>query len=170
MVLSVVPAGSGLTRVVPLPLHGTISLTGSKILCGSGHLKGLTYVDCGVGDGSGQPKRGSYVALMAADGRVNIVSATTLKTLFSRKPASVARRAVGTPVRPGDTIDVPGTRISCSASAVRGTPTIFCDYVDKHGLARPSSYAFGISDTVVTVLGWDGAGHAHLLRSWRENG
>ncbi len=168
--LAVSPAGGQSLGTVPLPLHGTIGLTGSKIRCGSGTLKGLTYVDCGVASASGQPKRGGYVALIAADGRVNIVSTTTLKTEFSRKPAGVVRETAVTPVRPGDTIEVPGTSILCSASSVQGKPTIFCDYVDKKGSIRPGSYSFGISDVVVTALGWDAVRHAHVISSWPENG
>jgi hypothetical protein len=101
---------------------------------------------------------------------VNVISATTLKTEFSRAPAAAVREQAGIPVGPGDTIEVPGTSILCSAGSVSGEPTIFCDYVDKKGAVRPHSYSFGISDTVVTALGWDRARHAHLIRSWPENG
>ncbi len=169
-VLVAAGAAARSTRVIPLQLHGTVVLAGSKIRCGSGQLKGLTYVDCGVADGSGQPKRGSYVALMAADGRVNIVSATTLKTEFSRVPAAAVATPSPTVVRPGDTVTVPGTALSCSASRVSGKATIICYYLDAKGVVRPHSYSFGISDSVVTALGWDGARHAHLIHAWPENG
>ena len=128
-------------RIVQLQLHGTIALSGSKIQCGSGQQKGLTYVDCGVADASGQPKRGGYVSLMASDGRVNVVATSTLKTVFSRVPAVSIRRSAAIVVKAGDTIALPKTSISCYASKVGGVPTIFCNYVDTKGNARPGSYA-----------------------------
>ena len=167
----VVAVASGRSaRVVQLQLHGTIVLSGSKIQCGSGQLKGLTYVDCGVADANGQPKRGGYVSLMAADGRVNIVATSTLKTVFSRVPAVSIRRSAAIVVKAGDSIALPKTSISCYASKVGAVPTIFCNYVDAKGNARPRSYAFGISGSIVTTQGWDAKGHVHLIRSWPENG
>ena len=77
---------------------------------------------------------------------------------------------LGTPVHPGDTIVLPGTSISCNASKVGGKPTIICYYLDKKGVVRAGSISFGISDTVVTSLGWDRTRHVHLLNSWPENG
>ena len=163
-----VSARSG--AIVPLPLHGTISLSGSKILCGSGHLNGLTYIDCGVADASGQPKRGGYVALMAANGRVSIAAVSTNKIVFSRTPAAAIRATVGTPVHTGDLIELPATSILCNVSLISGKPTIVCEYVDRKGVVRPNSYSFGIGDTLVTSLGWDSTRHVHLLKSWPENG
>lgn len=162
-------AGSA-SRVVRLPLHGTVILSGSNIRCGSGSLNGVTYIDCGVSDVSGQPKQGGYVALMAADGRVNVIRVTTKKTVFSRMPAAVVRTSAGTLVHPGDVIQLPGTSISCNVSSVGGKPTIICYYLDTRGVVRPHSYSFGISDTVVTALGWDAVRHAHLIHGWPENG
>jgi hypothetical protein len=65
------------SRTIPLVLHGTVILSGSSIRCGSGVLNKLTYIDCGISDSTGQPKKGSFVLLMAQDGRVNVINATT---------------------------------------------------------------------------------------------
>ena len=158
------------SRTIPLVLHGTVILTGSSIRCGSGLLGKLTYIDCGISDASGQPKKGGFLVLMAADGRVNVLNTTTVKTVFSRMPAAAVKTPAGLAIHPGDVIQVPGTSISCNASSVSGNPTILCYYVDKKGVVRPGSTSFGISDAVATAVGWDAARHAKLLQSWPENG
>ena len=163
-------SGGSSSRVVKLPLHGSVILTGSDIRCGSGRLAGKTYIDCGVSDARGQPKRGGYVALMDAAGRVTVYDATSKKAVLTRSPAAVRRTPVGTRIRSGDVVQLPGTSISCNASTVSGKPAIFCYYVDKRGVVRPNSYSFGISDTVLTVLSWNGARKAKLVKSWAENG
>ena len=158
------------SRVVKLPLHGSVILAGSDIRCGSGRLAGKTYIDCGVSDARGQPKRGGYVALLDAAGRVTVYDVTAKKPVLTRSPAAVGQAPVGTRIRSNDVVQLPGTSISCNASTVSGKPTIFCYYVDKRGVVRPNSYSFGISDTVLTVLSWNRARKAKLVDSWPENG
>jgi hypothetical protein len=168
-VLTAAASGSA-SRVVKLPLHGTVILAGSDIRCGSGRLAGKTYVDCGVSDDRGQPKRGGFVALLDASGRVTVYDVTAKKAVLARVPASVGQAPVGTRIRADDVVHLPGTSISCNASTVSGKPAIFCYYVDKDGVVRPNSYSFGISDTVLTVLSWNRARKAKLVNSWAENG
>jgi hypothetical protein len=160
------------TSTIGLPLHGTAILSGSHVRCGSALVQGRAYIDCGVSDPKhpGEPKPGGYLAYMGADGTVKVFETGTNKTIFSRTPASVHASPAGIPVRPGDTIVIAHTSITCNASHVSRKPTIICYFVDKHGVVRPHSYSFGISDTILTTLGWDASGHAHLLKAWRENG
>src|SRR5829696_9038529 len=109
------------SRVISLPVHGTVTLVGSHVRCGSGQLNGLTYIDCGISDARGEPKRGGYVALMTADGRVTILVVSTKKAVFSRAPSSAYREAAtGVTIRAGDTVVLPRTSISCNASLVGG--------------------------------------------------
>jgi hypothetical protein len=161
------PAAGRSARVIELRVHGTVALTGSNVRCGSGVLKGLTYVDCGIAGPGNEPKKGGFVAVMTADGHVTILDSTTLITVFSRAPSSAS---VGTPVRPGDTFVLPGTSISCNSSKVSGKPTIICYFVDKGGIVRPGSVSFGISDTVLTTLGWSKMRKVRVLGHWAENG
>lgn len=170
---SLVSAAAGRSGgVVPLQLGGALYLSGSHIRCGSGKdVKGVTLVDCEIVDASDYPKRGSYIVLMEANGRVNVTNESTLKTVFDRKPAAVVQARAKTIIHPGDRIELPGTStISCNASLVGRKPTIFCYYVDKKGVVRAHSYSFAISDTIVTTLGWDAKGHASVIHSWPENG
>ena len=172
----VAPAGTAVaaSHVVSLPLHGTLSLAGSHVLCGSGRAKGLTYIDCGIGGASGQPKRGGYVALLAANGKVSVIAVSTNKVVFDRVAAPLALRAPSTSVitvHPGDEVRLPGVAaISCKISSLEGATTILCFYVDRQGGVRPRSFSFGMSDRIVTTLGWDASRTARPLHDWIQNG
>jgi hypothetical protein len=158
-------------RVISLQLGGTIFLASSHVLCGSGHSNGQTFIDCGIAGKGGQPKVGSYVALMADTGKVAVTSTPANRIVFNRAPAARAHRASGITVRPGDAIRLPTVAaIACQISSLSGKTTIICDYIDKHGVVRPGSYSFGMSDVVTTTLGWDKAHKAHLIGHWPENG
>jgi hypothetical protein len=164
-------SSAGGRQAVPITLkvHQTVRLAGSNVLCGAGNAAGVTFVDCGVVDAAGNARKGSYVALLGQNGRVSVVSASN-KIVFDRT-AGLMQREADTVVHPGDTILAAGVRtILCTAAKVDGKPTVFCDRVDAKGRFAPGSYAFGISDIVVTALGWDAKRAAHLLHSWPENG
>jgi hypothetical protein len=165
-------ASASSTKLITLPLHGTLFLANSHIACGSGTSHGQVFIDCGIEAKNGQPKPGSYVALMADSGKVSLINASTNKIVFNRAPAMRERRAFSGPtVHPGDVISLPTARsISCQISSVGGKTTIICYYVDKKGVVKPGSYSFGMSDVVATALGWDAARKAHLINHWVENG
>jgi hypothetical protein len=168
-------AASAEAKVIALPLHGTIALAGSSVRCGAGLSSGLVFIDCGISDTKGQPKRGGYVAVMAENGRVSVIATTTTKTVFSRAPAArLQRGAANSPaisVHAGDVISIPKVpAISCTINSLGGKPTVLCYYVDKHGLVRPGSYSFGMSGLVMTTLAWNKARKEHLAGSWPENG
>ena len=169
------PATAGSRKQITLPLHGTIMLASSNVRCGSGEAGGATYIDCGISTSKGQPKPGSYLALMLASGRVNITAVNSNKPVFNRTPAgreerSSARASYPT-VHPGDVITLPtAPAISCRVSSPGGKTTILCYDVDTSGVVRPGSFSFGMSNVVTTALGWDKARKVHLLNHWAENG
>jgi hypothetical protein len=166
-------AGAASQRLLSLPLHGTLSLTGSHVLCGSGQYKGLTYVDCGIGGANGTPKKGGYVVLMAANGKVSVLDVSGNTIVFNKVAAPLARSSGESTVvtaRPGDEVRLTGVpSIDCKVSLVTTTTTIVCFYVNKQGV-RPGSFSFGISDTTISTLGWNAARKAKLLHTWSENG
>ena len=161
-------------RVVSLPLHGTIGLAGSHVLCSSGAYKGLVYIDCGIGGAGGTPKKGGYVALMTEKGKVSVLDVSKNAIVFDKVAAplarSIAEPAVIT-VRSGDEIRLAGaSSIDCKVSLVTITTTIVCFYVDGKRRVRPGSFSFGVNDTAVTTLGWSAKRTSRLLRHWAENG
>jgi hypothetical protein len=166
-------AAAASQRLVSLPLHGTLSLAGSHVLCSSGQYKRLTYLDCGIGGPNGHPKRGGYVVLMAANGKVSVLDVSGNKIVFDKVAAPLARsshEAAVVTAGPGDEVRLTGiSSIDCKVSLVTTTTTIVCFYVNKQGV-RPGSFSFGISDTTVSALGWNAARKAKLLRTWTENG
>jgi hypothetical protein len=148
----------------------TFGIGGSKIECGIAagvgyglDLRGKTYVVCGP-----STSVGNYVALMASDGHVYILSIKTHKTVSSRVPASAARRSSQYGVEVGDRITVKNTPLVCDVLKISGLPTLLCDDYGPKGSIRPSSYAFGISDGEVTSLEWDATRHVHILKAWSE--
>jgi hypothetical protein len=162
-------AGGRAGATITLRLHQTLTLAGTSVLCGSGHAAGLTFVDCGVVDAAGDAKQGSYIALLAQNGKLSIATRDG-KIAFNRIGGVLLRRA-GIVAHPGDAITLAGiSTIACSAASVSGKPTIFCDRVEARGNFEPGSYAFGIGDTVLTAIGWDARRKAHLIHSWPENG
>jgi hypothetical protein len=166
-------AAAASQRVVSLPLHATLSLAGSHVLCASGQYKGLTYLDCGIGGPNGHPKKGGYVVLMAANGKVSVLDVSGNRIVFNKVAAPLARashEAALLSAGPGDEVRLSGvSTIDCKVSLVTTTTTIVCFYVNKQGV-RPGSFSFGISDTTVSTLGWNAARKAKLLHSWNENG
>jgi hypothetical protein len=160
-------ASGAAASVIQLPLHGTVALAGSNVRCGSGTVSNLIFIDCGIAGPSNEPKKGGFVALMTQEGRVAVLNSTNLTTVFSRSPSSAW---VGSPVRPGDTIVLPGTSISCNATKPKGEPTITCFFLDTHGIVLVSSTSFRISDAALTTFSWNELRQAKLLRTWRENG
>jgi hypothetical protein len=165
------PAEAAQGKVVALPMGGTLLLAGSHVTCGSGHLNGKTFIDCGIIGVHGQPKVGSYVVLMAADGKVGVATAATHKIVFNRAPAARDRPTDDITAHPGDVIVLPTLQaISCEVRSLTGVTTIFCYYVDKKGIVRPGSYSFGLSDVVTTTLLWSSTSKSRLLGHWPENG
>jgi hypothetical protein len=166
-------ASAATHRVVSLPLHGTIGLAGSHVLCGAGAYKGLAYIDCGIGGPGGSPKKGGYVALMTARGKVSVLDVSKNAIVFARAAAPLARsiEAAGViVVHAGDEVRLAGvSSIDCKVSLVTITTTIVCFYVDEQGV-RPGSVSFGVNDTTVTTLGWNAARRSRLLHDWNENG
>jgi hypothetical protein len=166
-------ASAATHRVISLPLHGTIGLAGSHVLCGSGAYKGLAYIDCGIGGPDGSPKRGGYVALMTARGKVSVLDVSKNAIVFDQVAAPLSRSIEAvTPitVHAGDEVRLAGvSTIDCKVSLVTITTTIVCFYVDKQGV-RPGSFSFGVNDTTVTTLGWNAARRSRLLHGWNENG
>jgi hypothetical protein len=164
-------ADAGSSKVVELPMGGTLLLAGSHVTCGSGHLNGETFIDCGIIGVHGQPKVGSYVVLMAGDGKVGVSTASTHKIVFNRAPAARARPADDITARPGDVIVLPTLqKISCDVRSLTGVTTIFCYYVDRKGIVKPGSYSFGLSDVVTTTLAWYSPSKSKLVGHWPENG
>jgi hypothetical protein len=149
-----------------------IAIVASKIQCGVAadvgyglDLRGKTYVVCGP---STKVKGAGYVALIASDGHVYILSIKSHRTVSSRAPAGVVRRAALATVRIGDRVAIRGTSLLCDVIKVSGAPTLLCDYVDARGAIRANSFAFGISDDEVTSLRWDAAQHVHILKAFSE--
>jgi hypothetical protein len=161
-------------RVISLPLHGTIGLAGSHVLCGSGAYKGLVYIDCGIGGPGGTPKKGGYVALMTAKGKVSVLDVSKNAIVFDKVAAPLSRalaEASVITVHPGDEVRLAGvSSIDCKVSLVTITTTIVCFYVDSKGGVRPGSFSFGVNDTTVTTLAWNASRKAKLLHAWTENG
>lgn len=60
------------------------------------------------------------------------------------------------------------TSILCDVITTGGKPTLLCEYVDGKGVVHPNSYAFAISDELVSSLRWDasktGARSSELVR------
>ena len=166
-------AAAATHRVISLPLHGTIGLAGSHVLCGSGAYRGLAYVDCGIGGPGGSPKPGGYVALMTAKGKVSVLDVSKNAIVFARAAAPLARsiEAAGViVVHAGDEVRLAGvSSIDCKVSLVTITTTIVCFYVDEQGV-RPGSVSFGVNDVNVTTLGWNAARRSRILHDWKENG
>jgi len=159
------------SKVVELPMGGTLLLAGSHVTCGSGHLNGETFIDCGIIGVRGQPKVGSYVVLMAGDGKVGVTAASTNKIVFNRAPAARADRASDITARPGDVIVLPTLqKISCDVRSLTGVTTIFCYYVDRKGIVKTGSYSFGLSNVVTTTLAWYSPSKSKLVGHWPENG
>jgi hypothetical protein len=171
VVLAASLASSALARpanALTLRVHQTLRVSGTNILCGAGHTAGVTYVYCAIVDSAGDARKDSYLALLTQTGKVNIVTRNT-KIVFNRTGTSLLRVALV--ARPGDTIDVAGvTTIGCSVAKVSGKATVFCDKIDAKGNFVPGSYAFGMSDTIVTALGWNAKRQAHLIHSYPESG
>jgi hypothetical protein len=168
--LAAAPAARPAGKVVTMRMHDTLEIAGSHILCGYAISNGQTFVDCGIPGSNGQPKRGSYVATMTTKGKVAIVAASTNKIVFD-EIAGPMLRAGDVVAHPGDTIKLLGTtRMACSASKVGGAATVFCDQYDAKGNIRHGSLAFGMSDSVVTALGWTAKGKVFVIKSWPENG
>jgi hypothetical protein len=164
-------ASAAAGKVIALPMGGTLFLVNSHVICGSGHSNGQTFIDCGIAGKGGQPKAGSYVALMADTGKVAVTSTPANRIVFNRAPAGRERPSAGITARPGDTIRLPTVpAISCQISRLSGKTTILCYFVDKRGIVRPGSYSFGMSDVVTTTLGWDKSRKEHLIGDWPENG
>lgn len=158
--------------VITLSVGDGLAITGSKIQCGvaadSGYgidLRGKTYIACGP---STAVKGGGYVAVMDSGGRVVILSIKTHKTVSSRGPTAVVRRAALKTARLGDRVTVTGTSLVCDVIKVSNRPTLLCVSHNAKHLIRPNSYSFGISDGEVTSLRWDGKRQVHLLQSWSE--
>jgi hypothetical protein len=159
------------TKGYIVPLHTTIVVKGSRVVCGAGKSNGLIFVDCGIPGSNGQPREGSYVALIATSGKVSVIDVTTTKIVFNRVGGTLARSVAPVTIAAGDSFEVSGvTSILCNAALAGGKTSVFCNYVDKKGLVRPGSYAFGIGDTVVTAQGWDAKRHPHVIKAWPENG
>ena len=163
-------------RIVRISVGDGLAISGSKIQCGMSadvgyalDLRGKRYIACGP---STSTKGGGYVALMASDGHVYILSIKTHKTVSSRMPASAAAsgaRSVLVTAKIGDTVVLTGTPLLCDVLKVGGLPTLVCELVDSKGRIRGNSYSFGISDSEVTSLKWDPAQHVHILASWSEH-
>jgi hypothetical protein len=158
-------------HVDTLQLNGNIALAGSHVVCMYRYSAETNYtVECGVAGPTGDAAVGSYIALMTATGRVTILAAFSDKFVFN-EVAGVMMRTGTVTVRAGDTIELAGTKkMVCSAAVSGGNPTIFCDQIDAHGNYRLNSLAFGISDGVLTALGWEPNGHISVLKSWVEPG
>jgi hypothetical protein len=164
-------AAASASRVVSLPQGATLLIAGSNVTCGSGHQNGETFIDCGIVGVRGQPKVGSYVTLMADDGKVGVATATTHRIVFNRAPAELRGETATITAHVGDSIVLPGVpSISCIVRRVSGQANIFCYFVDAHGAVRPGSYSFGLSDVVTTTLAWTSATHWRLVGHWPENG
>jgi hypothetical protein len=173
-IAGVLAAAAGATssagKYYTLRVHETLRLAGSNVLCGAGSTAGLTYIDCGIVNSAGKELSGSYVSLLAKNGRTTVIADGGKKILFD-KTAGLMEREAGNVLHAGDSFGIAGiATVFCSAANVQGKPTVFCDRVDKKGNFVHNSYAFGISDTVVTALMWDSKGHSKLLQSWPENG
>lgn len=163
------------TRIVRISVGDGLAISGSKIQCGMSadvgyglDLRGKRFIACGP---STSTKGGGYVALMASDGHVYVLSIKTHKTVSSRMPASAVAsdtRSGLVTVKIGDTVVLGGTPLLCDVLKVGGLPTLVCELVDSKGRIRGNSYSFGISDSEVTSLKWDPAQHVHLLASWSE--
>ena len=155
-------AGARSATVINLGLNQVVTISGTSIGCGTRASGGKPYIYCT----SSRPTA-AYVALMASNGRVEILSVKTHKAAFDRTPAS-ARSS--TPVAHlQDIVVVSGTSILCDVFKVSGKPTMVCEYVDSKGVVRPNSYSFGIGDSVLSSLRWDPAGKVHVLNTWRES-
>jgi hypothetical protein len=175
LVLVVVP-GAAFARsnsVITLSVGDALSIAGSKIQCGVSknvgyglQLTGLTYIVCGP---STEVKGGGYVALMASNGRVVLLSVRTHKTVSSRTPASAVSLNASETAHIGDIVVLDGTSILCQVIKVSREPTLLCQYVDSRGNARPNSYSFGISDKLATSLAWNAKRIVRVLQAWPES-
>jgi hypothetical protein len=157
-------AGAHQSAIIDLGLNQVVQVANSSIGCGTRSSSGTPYIYC-----TSSRSSAAYVAILAANGRVEVVSVKTHKAAFNRAPAGVETRN-GTPTAQlKDLVVVTGTSILCDVLTVSGKPTMLCEYVNKKGDARPNSYSFGISDTIVSSLEWDAAGKLHVLHTWAES-
>jgi hypothetical protein len=152
------------STIIDLKVNQVVTLSGSSIGCGARKANGKPYVYCT----SSRPSA-AYVALMAANGRTEVLSVKTQKAVFDRTPAGAGRRGVATAARVGDVIVLEGTSVLCDVIKTGGKPTMICEYVNAKGAVRPNSYSFGISDAVVSSLRWDRRRQVHVLHTWRES-
>jgi hypothetical protein len=157
-------AGARRSAVIDLTVDHVVTVSSSSIGCGARSSGGEAYIYCT----SSRPTA-AYVAIMASNGRVEILSVKTHGAVFDRTPSAFDARSATPVAHLEDIVTVSGTAILCDVFKVGGKPTMVCEYVDRKGVARPDSYAFGISDTVVSSLEWDAAGKVHVLQSWRES-
>ena len=157
-------AVAGSNGIINLSVGQVVTLSGSSIGCGSREANGKPYIYC-----TSSRSSAGYVALMAANGRVEVLSVKTHKAVFDRTPAVVMRSSIGTAAHLGDVVVLGGTRILCDVIKTGGKPTMICEYVDGKGVVRPNSFSFGISDTLVSSLAWDAQKQVHVLRTWRES-
>jgi hypothetical protein len=157
-------AGARQSAIIDLALNQVVQVAHSSIGCGTRSSSGTPYIYC-----TSSRSSAAYVAILAANGRVEIVSVKTHKAAFNRAPAAVATTN-GTPTAQlKDLVVVSGTSILCDVLTVSSKPTMVCEYVNKKGDARPNSYSFGISDSIVSSLQWDAAGKLHVLHTWAES-
>jgi hypothetical protein len=156
-------AAARLTGIIDLSVNETVGLSGSSVGCGSREANGAPYIYCT----SSKPSAG-YVALMAGTGRTEILSVQTHEAVFDRLRQAVGVSFVGA-ARVGDVIVVSGTSVLCQVITTDARPTVLCEYVNRRGAPRPNSYAFAISDAMVSSLEWDAKGRVHVLGSWRES-
>ena len=99
-------AGARPAAIVKMNVGDGLAIAGSKIQCGMSadvgyglDLRGKRYIACGP---STSTKGGGYVALMASDGHVYILSIKTHKTVSSRMPASAVASGTRSAGRHGE--------------------------------------------------------------------
>jgi hypothetical protein len=169
-VLALPASGRPETKTVTLQVNQTLELAGSHVICIYQKRDGGSGIECAIADSSGQPKHGSYIAVMPVTGGVSVVVPYSNKVVFVRKGAPMMRASSIT-VGSGTAIELAGTsKLGCSTATVRGEPTIFCDLLDAHGNFLPNSYAFGLGSTTLTALHWNAADKISTVGSWPENG
>ena len=118
------------------------------------------------------PKKGGYVVLMAANGKVSVLDVSGNGSCSTRSRRRSRARATRLRCSPR-ALETRSVWPACPPSTARSPRYDHDDdrlLLRERSGRRPGSFSFGVNDTTVSTLGWNAARKAKLLHGWNENG